>query len=201
MAVMTELPQPAAMLEHQESSPTLLLRVAAGDEEAVGLCLDRFGGLVWSLARQWCPQDAEDATQEIFIEIWKSASRYDPEQASEAAFIAMIARRRLIDRLRKSERGPSTSSLGQVAMETPEPPTADSVEIADEAAKAAACMKKLSVPQQKVISLSIHQAASHAEISTLLGIPLGTVKSFARRALIQIRDCMRRPATLEGEAS
>ena len=84
-------------------SDSILQRVAAGDTEAVAACIDRFGGLVWSLARRFLdrPTEAEDAVQEIFIELWKSASRFDPSIASETTFVAMIARRRLIDRQRK----------------------------------------------------------------------------------------------------
>ena len=81
----------------------VLERVAAGDPVAVKECMDRFGGLVWTLARRALPtaQDAEDATQEIFTEIWLSADRYDQNRGSETVFVATIARRRLIDRLRK----------------------------------------------------------------------------------------------------
>ena len=72
---------------------TLLLRIAAGDKRAVNQCLDRYGGLVWSLARQFLGNvpDAEDAVQDIFIAIWSSAGRYKPDVASEVTFISTIA--------------------------------------------------------------------------------------------------------------
>ncbi|HEY1068798.1 MAG TPA: sigma-70 family RNA polymerase sigma factor, partial [Pirellulales bacterium] len=86
----------------------LLPRVAAGQPSAVDECLARYGGLVWSLARRHTnnTSDAEDAVQEIFIDLWRSAARFNPQAASEATFVAMIARRRLIDRRRKQSSAP-----------------------------------------------------------------------------------------------
>ena len=84
------------------TDPPILTRVARGDSAAVRECIDRYGGLVWSLARRFFANtaDAEDATQDVFIHLWKSAGAYDPAIASEAVFVTTIARRRLIDGLR-----------------------------------------------------------------------------------------------------
>ena len=84
----------------------LLQKIANGDSSAVDECLAKYGNLVWSIARRYSPNnsDAEDATQEVFLEIWKNAARYDSDLSSEATFITMIARRRLIDRHRKQSR-------------------------------------------------------------------------------------------------
>jgi RNA polymerase sigma factor (sigma-70 family) len=77
-------------------APYLLQRVAAGDKSAVRDCIDRFGGLVWALARRMSPgaAEAEDAVQEIFMDLWRSSARFDPTIASEPAFVTMVARRR-----------------------------------------------------------------------------------------------------------
>ena len=84
-------------------SPPILPRVAAGEPTALAECMERYGGLVWSIALRLTGSraDAEDAIQEIFIDLWKSAARFDGAVASEKAFVAMIARRRLIDRRRR----------------------------------------------------------------------------------------------------
>ena len=86
----------------------ILQRIADGDKTAVQECLDTYSGLVWSLARRLIgfSDEAEDAVQEIFIDVWKNAARFDEAQASETTFIAMIARRRLIDRIRRIQRQP-----------------------------------------------------------------------------------------------
>src|SRR5215813_5986353 len=89
----------------------LLARVASGDRGAVRDCIARYGGLVWSIARRFEGADAEDAVQEIFLDLWKSAARFDPRIASESAFVAMITRRRLIDRRRTRRRRPTTETI------------------------------------------------------------------------------------------
>jgi RNA polymerase sigma factor (sigma-70 family) len=175
-----------------------LERIALGDQTAVDDCLSKFGGLVWSLARRLSktPADAEDAVQEIFVEIWQSAERYDPKKAAETTFIAMIARRRLIDRLRRSGAGMETVSMESQMLDIACESRHNQVDVEDDARKAAQCMEKLSEKQQQILRLSIHDGVSHGGISEKLSIPLGTVKSFARRGLLQLRDCMNRNATL-----
>ena len=87
----------------QAPTPSLLQQVAAGQSQAVSEVIDAYGGLVWSLARKYFGRsaEAEDAVQDAFIAVWKSAERFDPEVAGESTYIAMIARRRMID-----QRGP-----------------------------------------------------------------------------------------------
>src|SRR5512133_2795665 len=84
-------------------SESILDRVARGDQKAVRQCIDEFGGLVWAIARRMTRSraDAEDAVQEIFIDVWRSAARFDAAQGSEKVFVTTIARRRLIDRIRR----------------------------------------------------------------------------------------------------
>ena len=173
---------------------SVLSRIAAGEASAVDECLAQYGGLVWSLVRRWFKNsaDAEDLTQEIFVDIWQSAKRFDPGVASEAVFITMIARRRMIDRLRRTNAKLNAMSVDASALEVVVLPSQDRIELADEAAKAARCLERLSKEQQQVLTMSVHQGASHSLISQALGMPLGTVKSFARRGLIQLRDCMQK---------
>jgi RNA polymerase sigma-70 factor (ECF subfamily) len=129
----------------------LLSRVAAGDKDAVEACLTRFGNLVWSLARRFLASraDAEDAVQEIFIELWSSAARYDSSKSSETTFVAMLARRRLIDRLRKSKRQPSTEELSAVA-DIQQPDSHLDVTAKSDADRAARLIRTLKPEQQLV---------------------------------------------------
>jgi RNA polymerase sigma factor (sigma-70 family) len=172
----------------------ILPRIAAGDASAVDDCLSRYGGLVWSLARRWFgnASDAEDVTQEIFVDLWQSAKRYDPQVASEAVFITMIARRRMIDRVRRAKTSLNAVSADVSALDDVAVSDQNRIELADEAAKASRCLERLTNEQRKILTMSIHQGAAHSVISQTLGLPLGTVKSFARRGLIQLRDCMQR---------
>ena len=168
----------------------LLARVAAGDQEAVRECVGRFEGLVWSLARRFTssPADAEDAVQEIFIDLWLSASRYDADKASETTFVATLARRRLIDRLRRSRREPPMEELSAAAEQTDPTPE---VAVRDDAAHAARLLRSLTADQQQVIRLAIHEGHTHQGIADALQLPLGTVKTHLRRGLLRIRDAMK----------
>ncbi|HQU81750.1 MAG TPA: sigma-70 family RNA polymerase sigma factor [Pyrinomonadaceae bacterium] len=167
----------------------ILQRIALGDKTAVQDCLKAYGGLVWSLARRMSPNtdDAEDAVQEIFIDIWKNAERFDVSQSSETTFIAMIARRRLIDRLRHSNRRISPDSLEDLTVE-PVNHSDGSLQTSIEAKEAAKALETLRPEQRQVLQLSIIQGLSHQEISNATGIPLGTVKTHARRGLLQVRE-------------
>lgn len=178
------------------SELTTLERIAQGDESAVQDCIDRFGNLVWSLARRLSggQADAEDAVQDIFVDVWRSASRYDPSLASEATFIAMIARRRLIDRRRRLSRRPdeiSAPAPSEMYADTREDGL-DRLDLSDEAEKARAAFDALSSEQQRVLQLSLQFGLSHQRISEATGLPLGTVKTHARRGLMRIRQALQR---------
>ena len=170
--------------------PSILQRVAAGEAGAINECLSRFHGLVWSLARRLGagPADAEDAVQEIFIDLWKSAERFDPSIASETTFVAMIARRRLIDRGRRRMRRPESAMIEET-LSAP-PTTIDPVEVKEAAQVAQEAFKALRPEQQRVLQLAIHHGCSHEQIAASTGLPLGTVKTHARRGLIRLRQAL-----------
>jgi RNA polymerase sigma-70 factor (ECF subfamily) len=168
--------------------PTLLARVAAGDATAVRDVLATYGGLVWSIARRFEPGDAEDAVQEIFLDLWKSAARFDPGIASEAAFIAMIARRRLIDRRRTRRRRPTTENIHEVPSIPDDAVTGP--DVCAEAQQAARALAQLRPEQRQVLVLATAHGLSHAEIAAQTGMPLGTVKAHARRGLLSIRAAL-----------
>ena len=173
------------------SVQTVLQRIAAGDQNAVQECLKSYGGLVWSLARRMLrnSEDAEDAVQEIFLDVWRNAGRFDPSQASETTYIAMIARRRLIDRIRHVQRRISADSLDDILAE-PSVRSDRTVQTNLEARDAAKAMDQLRPEQRQVLQLSIVHGLSHQEISDTTGMPLGTVKTHARRGLIQVRELL-----------
>ena len=170
---------------------SILQRIAAGDQPAVQECLKSYGGLVWSLARRMLrnQEDAEDAVQEIFLDVWKNAARFDPSQASETTFVAMIARRRLIDKIRHTQRRISADSIDDVLAE---PSNRDDkvMQTNVEAREAAKALDQLRPEQRQVLQLSIVHGLSHQEIADSIGMPLGTVKTHARRGIIQVREIL-----------
>ena len=169
---------------------SLLQRVGAGDTGAMLACMERFRGLIWSLVRRSCSNaaDAEDVVQEIFISVWRSAHRFDPTIASESTFVSVIARRRLIDRTRQRMRQTTPGPILQdVQAELVE---AGRCLITEASALAQLAMSKLRPEQQQVLQLSIECGCSHEQISTSTGLPLGTVKTHARRGLQKLRDAL-----------
>lgn len=168
----------------------LLPRVAAGDELAVRECVDRYGPLIWALARRWSPdpRDVEDAVQEVFVDLWRSAGRYDTTRATEAGWVAMVTRRRLIDRMRRRQRAVELEPLPEDFEQ------ADDREIdLDRQARveqAHAVLQSLPINQRTMLELSLLHGRTHDEIARETGAPLGTVKSNIRRGLQRARDLL-----------
>jgi RNA polymerase sigma-70 factor (ECF subfamily) len=136
------------------------------------------------LARRFFAADAEDAVQEIFLDLWRNAKRFDPTIASEPVFVAMIARRRLIDRQRRAKRDssmPASTELLAVVDPRAGP------EACAEASQAARALLLLRPEQRDVLLQAACLGMSLQEISEKSGQPLGTIKSLARRGLLRIR--------------
>lgn len=176
---------------------SVLARIARGDSRAVRECIDEFGGLVWAIARRMTRSraDAEDAVQEIFVDVWRSAARFDPAQGSEKVFITTIARRRLIDRIRRARMNhlmDSEEVLDDLRWAEP----GNGGEIRVEAERAAAVVARLRPDQRKVLKMGLLEGMTHSEIASATGMPLGTVKTQMRRGLIQVRQWMK----IEGPA-
>jgi RNA polymerase sigma-70 factor (ECF subfamily) len=177
----------------------LLPRIAAGDERAVGECVARYGSLVWSLARRWSPDraDAEDAVQEIFTDLWRTAARFEVSRSSESGWVAMIARRRLIDRTRRRERQPVLDVIP------------DGFDIVDErevdldrndrVALARQVLTELAPAQRRMLELSLLHGRTHDEIARETNTPLGTVKSHIKRGLDRARALL--AARLDGPSA
>lgn len=184
------------MLEVDESPSqsvgSLLALVARREPQSLNQCIEQYGNLIWSIAKRYSPSqaDAEDAVQEIFLELWQKADRFNPSLSAETTFVTMIARRRLIDRYRKQSRSVEATGVESDFDEQPDMSSSTSAELIDEAAKATRCLDGLVVNQRDILRKSIHEGKSHSQISNELQIPLGSVKSFARRGLIQLRQCM-----------
>jgi len=149
-----------------------------------------YGDLVWSLARRFLRRDAdaEDAVQDIFIDLWASAPRFNRRIGSEGAFVSTIARRRFIDRLREKERRPAMESLDDEDFgEIHHPVIVPRFEEESELANVERLLQSMLPEYRQIISLSFGDGYTHVEIARRLNIPLGTVKTRVRRGLSYIR--------------
>jgi RNA polymerase sigma-70 factor (ECF subfamily) len=173
------------------AKPTLLERIAIGDPLAVEGCLEKYRGLVWSIARRFAGNhaDAEDAVQEVFIELWRHAGRFNSAMAAESTFVATVARRRLIDRHRRRARRLETVPLvaEPAAITRSE---ADRLETLEEGQQARGLLERLRPEQRHVLELSFDQGMSQQEIAEATRLPLGTVKTHARRGLMRLRQLL-----------
>ena len=170
-------------------------RLAAGERAALdeiyratsaklfGICLRILGD----------ETEAEEALQEVYVSLWRGAARFDPSRASPIAWLAALARNRAIDRLRRRGRSRSDAPL-EAASEI-----ADSAPLADALAEAGAdrahifeCLAALDANQGNAIRAAFFDGASYPELAARGGVPLGTMKSWVRRGLARLRDCLER---------
>jgi RNA polymerase sigma-70 factor (ECF subfamily) len=180
---------PTAVKKDKADLSNILQRIAGDDESAVTDCLDTYGKLIWALARRFSGtrEDAEDAVQEIFIDIWKYAARFDVAKSPEGAFVTLIARRRLIDRLRKSKAQPP-ASLFESALANRASDADKKLQMYVEMKYAVDALDKLSAHEKQIMQMTIYGGMTHSEIAKTTGLPLGTVKSQLRRGFKKMRD-------------
>jgi RNA polymerase sigma-70 factor, ECF subfamily len=137
--------------------------VAAGDRAAMRRCIDRYSDLVWSLALRLSPSrsDAEDAVQDVFVSLWQNAAKFDPTKGSEPTFVAVIARRRLIDRLRRAGTGTKAGrDAPDFDLETLAAP--DDVHATAEGRIAARALNELPEARREVVALSCPRRAARS---------------------------------------
>jgi RNA polymerase sigma-70 factor (ECF subfamily) len=171
---------------------TLIGRVAGGDHGAFGALYDELAPLVYGVARRVLhdPSHAEEVTQEVFLEIWRQAPRFDQARGSVRAWAATIARRRAVDRVR-SEQAHRDRQHADAAIADPSPPPTDELALDhDLRARAAAALGQLSGPQREALELAYFGGFTHVEIADRLGIALGTAKTRVRDGLIRLRRAM-----------
>ena len=172
-----------------DDNGSILARIAAGESGSFELLIEKYGNLVWSIGKKFLyrQSDLEDAVQEVFIAIWKSADKYDANKAKEITFVSMIARRRFIDHLRKISKHKNLESIDddnsghQLYKESILNESTD-LQLVKNA------IQSLDIDDQELLNLSVYQGYSHSEISKLLNIPLGTVKTRIRRNLIKLKE-------------
>ncbi|MDX2018578.1 MAG: sigma-70 family RNA polymerase sigma factor [Planctomycetota bacterium] len=173
----------------------LMRRVAAGEQRAVEELYDRFGSLVFKMAYQSLPSkaEAEDAVQEIFVRLWRTASRYDCERAALVTWVMLISRRHLVDKLRRAKARLKPSSIDAMENVTIAAPTetGESGARQEQAEKLGALMKRIdALPelQRVVVTRAYLGGQTLRQIGEELEKPLGTIKSALSRALLRLRE-------------
>jgi RNA polymerase sigma-70 factor (ECF subfamily) len=175
----------------------LLDRVAAQDHVALKALYDRCASKLFGLAlrvvgnREW----AEDVLQESFLSIWRSAGDYRASLSPPMAWLGLIVRSRGLDFLRRrtTSRSHLTQELDDGMAETLEgnsPCPMDTAQASEQAMALHQCLGRLDNRQREVVSLAYIRDLSHSELSLQLKLPLGTVKTWIRRGLDQLRQCM-----------
>ncbi len=170
-----------------EASPAPILpRVAAGEEAAFAECIARYKRLVYSVVRRAYTSvpDIDDACQDIFVALWRSAGSFDPERSSEATFVVMVARRRLVDH----QRAVATRALPTVQDDARVSSAA--MESYVDARAAMAALSSCNQAQQSVVTLAALRGFTHEEIATELSMPLGTVKSHYSRGIERVKRAL-----------
>lgn len=172
----------------------LMRRVASNDEAAIAELYDRFGSLVYRMAVQAMPNkaEAEDAVQEVFIRLWRTADRYDQTRAALVTWVMLISRRHLVDKLRRARARLKTSSLDQSPVPLAESigrePTSPRM-VDDE--RMTVLMKRIeALPelQRTVVKRAYLGGQTLRQIGEELNTPLGTIKSALSRALVRLRE-------------
>lgn len=169
----------------------LMRRVAANEEAAVAELYDRFGSLVFRMAYQALPNrpEAEDAVQEVFVRLWKTAGRYDETRSALVTWVMLIARRHLVDKLRRSRARVRATSLDQPQVPLTAAPELKNNMDQDERLKA--LMKRIeALPelQRTVVTRAYLGGQTLRQIGEELNTPLGTIKSALSRALVRLRE-------------
>ncbi|WP_410810060.1 ECF RNA polymerase sigma factor SigK [Micromonospora sp. 067-2] len=179
----------------------LLSRVARGDEAAFTALYDAVAGKVLGLARRVVrdPAQAEEVTQEVMVEVWRTAGRFDAGRGSASAWILTMAHRRAVDRVRSEQA--HTNRAWQVAATESQIPYDEVVEDVTarlEREQVRRCLGRLTPVQRESVTLAYYGGHTYREVAERLKTPLPTVKTRMRDGLIRMRDCL--GIELEGRA-
>lgn len=171
----------------------LVRLVARGDEPAFERLYDHVSSAVFGLVRRVLrdPAQAEEVTQEVFVDVWRTATRFDAERGSAQAWILMMAHRRAVDRVRSAQarhdREDTVAAREQVRVFDE---VAEAVELRLEQQQVHRCLGALTDLQRESVTLAFYGGYTYPEVAMLLDAPLGTVKTRMRDGLIRLRDCL-----------
>jgi RNA polymerase sigma-70 factor, ECF subfamily len=169
----------------------LLAKVARGDEAAFAGVYDHFATVVYGLVRRVVrdPAQSEEVTQEVLLEVWRTASRFDPSEGSARSWLMMLAHRRAVDRVRAAQASAQREARAAVAA-TDYDVVVEEVETRLDAQRVRRCLDSLTEIQRESVTLAYYGGYTYREVAALLGVAVGTVKTRMRDGLIRLRDCL-----------
>jgi RNA polymerase sigma-70 factor (ECF subfamily) len=169
----------------------LLPRVALGDERAFEAVYDQAAGWVLGIVRRVVrdPAQSEEVMQEVLLEVWRNASRFDPALGSGAAWVMTLAHRRAVDRVRSERSQASRELRGATALIDYDDVT-EAVQARLDRERVRRCLVSLTELQRECVRLAYYGGYTYREVAELLGVPAGTVKTRMRDGLIRLRDCL-----------
>ncbi|CAG7650185.1 ECF RNA polymerase sigma factor SigK [Actinacidiphila bryophytorum] len=188
-----------AALDDQAPEPrsgaleTLLDRVSRGDKQAFETLYTAVAGAVFGLARRIVrdPAQSEEVAQEVLIEVWRRAARFDPRHGTAMAWIMTLAHSRAVDRVRSAQASAARDHNAALRdRSTPYDEVVEQVERRLEREQVLRCLEQLTELQHESVTLAYYRGCTYRETADLLGVALGTVKTRLRDGLIRLRDCL-----------
>ncbi|TXN32661.1 sigma-70 family RNA polymerase sigma factor [Lacisediminihabitans profunda] len=178
-------------VEEPVSKESLLARIAGGDQDAFSALYDEISPRVFGLIRRLLVDysQSEEVAQEVFLEIWQSASRYEPSKGGAATWILTMAHRRAVDRIRASQSSRDRDvKIGVRDYVAEYDNVSETVEVSIEHERVKEAMTQLTELQRQAVTLAYYGGYSHSEVAKLLSVPIGTVKTRLRDGMIRLRD-------------